>query len=194
MTGIGRAGAGDAGWVAGLIGAAFQPLPVARWLVPDPTRRAQLLPANFRIFVDHALVHGEVHVTGDRSAAAVWFPRDRGPVPEPVDYPHRLAAACGEATGRFELLDELFAQHHPAAPHQHLAFLAVHPDRQRRGFGSALLAHHHARLDAGGVAAYLEASSEPSRELYLRHGYQPVGEPFRVPDGSPFWPMWRSPG
>lgn len=189
-----RAGTEDAARVAALIGAAFHPLAVARWLVSDPVRRAEVLPANFQIFVDHALAHGEIHVTADRSAAAVWFPRDGAPLPPPERYDERLRAACGETTDRFQVLDELFDRHHPEEPHHHLAFLAVRPDHQGRGLGSALLADHHARLDQRRVAAYLEASCERSRDLYLRHGYQVVGEPFRLPDGPPMWPMWRPPG
>ena len=42
------------------------------------------------------------------------------------------------------------------------------------------------------MPAYLEASSPRSRDLYAQHGYL-AGEPFRVPDGTPFWPMWREP-
>lgn len=191
---ITRAVASDAGWIAELIGRAFHPIKVARWLVPDSAERAQVLPANFRIFVDHALAHGQVHTTADLSAAAVWFPRDADPIPEPAAYQRRLAAACGQATERFQTLDALFDKHHPEAPHHHLAFLAVHPGQQRRGLGSALLAHHHAVLDDRGTAAYLEASSSESRDLYLRHSYQVVGAPFCLPDGPPIWPMWRPPG
>ncbi|MGH3679165.1 MAG: GNAT family N-acetyltransferase [Natronosporangium sp.] len=189
---IRRATAEDARRVAALIGEAFQPLTVARWLVPDPGRRADILPANFHIFVDHALTHGEVHVSGDLAAAAVWFPRDGGPLPEPVAYTQRVAAACGENTERFFHLDDLFDAHHPAEPHHHLAFLAVRPDRQRQGLGSMLLAHHHTRLDTAGVAAYLEATSEAARDLFMRHGYQ-AREPFHLPNGTPMWPMWRPP-
>lgn len=186
-----RAGVEDAGWVADLIGEAFHPLAVACWLVPDPRQRAQILPANFRILVDHALAYGTVHTTSDRAAVAVWFPRDR-PLPEPVGYQRRLEAACGQATARFQHLDELFDKHHPAAPHYHLAFLAVRPGRQRHGLGGALLRHHHHLLDTAGAPAYLEATSEPARDLYTRHGYQVMGAPFCLPDATPMWPMWRN--
>lgn len=194
MTGkprISRATADDAQWVADLIGETFQPLQVACWLVPDPARRAQILPANFRILVDHALAHGEVHIIGDQAGVAVWFPRDRHPLPEPFAYQQRVAAACGEFTDRFRHLDELFDKHHPAEPHHHLAFLAVRPNRQRQGLGSALMAHHHSQLDAKGMAAYLESTSVENRNLYLRHGYRVTVAPFHLPDGTRIWPMWR---
>jgi GNAT superfamily N-acetyltransferase len=188
---IGRIGAAEADAVAELVADAFHPLPAAAWLVPDPARRARLMAGQFAILVEHATAHGAVYRTGDRYGAAVWFDRT-APAPEPLDYPARLAAACGAATPRFLALDELIEKHHPAEPHHHLALLAVSPAHQHRGLGTALLAHHHAYLDAHGIPAYLEASSEGSRRLYARHGYR-TGEPFRLPDGTPFWPMWREP-
>ncbi len=50
-------------------------------------------------------------------------------------------------------------------------------------------------LDQHGTPAYLEAATQRTRGLYLRHGYvlQP-GAPFCLPeDGPAMWPMWREP-
>ncbi|MDG4768551.1 GNAT family N-acetyltransferase [Solwaraspora sp. WMMD406] len=179
----------DAGPIAELIAEAFQPLDQVAWLVPDPERRREVLAANFRILVEHALFFGEVDLMHDRSAVAVWFNRTRT-VPPPVDYERRLADACHPYTDRFQLLDKLFDAHHPTEPHHHLAFLAVSPNKQCAGRGTALLNHHHAQLDHIGLPAYLEASSSGSRDLYARHGYQQRDQ-FHLPDGSAFYPMWR---
>lgn len=179
--------------VTSVIATAFQPLAVARWLVPDAQRRQVALHDDFRIFVDHAMKHGFVHVTSDELGVAVWFPRDREEIPEPEQYQERLQAAAGEAVDRFRHLDELFDKHHPSQPHHHLAFLAVHPTVQRKGLGTALLEHHHAHLDAAGTAAYLEATSEDAKQLYERQGYRVMQGPFSLPDATPIWPMWREP-
>ncbi|MDP4510782.1 GNAT family N-acetyltransferase [Nonomuraea turcica] len=187
---IRRAAEEDAPQVAELIATAFAQLKVVSYLVPDRRERHKILTANFRIFVDHALEHGEIHLIDDAHAAAVWFPHT-APLPAPPDYDRRLAECAGEWVEHFRVLDALFEEHHPAEPHHYLAFLAVHPDRQNQGLGSALLRHHHGRM--GGVAAYLEASSTGSRDLYARHGYQ-VRDPFALPDGTMFWPMWRPGG
>ena len=186
-----RAEAGQADRVAALIAEAFLPLAVVEWLLPDPADRLTRLTADFLIFVEHAVDHGRVEVTGDLSAAAVWFPGED--VPAPPDYETRVAAACGPYLDRFLILDEQFAAHHPHGTHHHLAFLAVQPDRQGTGIGSVLMAQHHRRLDEAGTPGYLEASSARARDLYLRHGYHLLGEPFYLPDGPPFWPMWREP-
>ncbi|MFF5173077.1 GNAT family N-acetyltransferase [Micromonospora sp. NPDC000089] len=194
MTGVPveRLDAGETRAVAELIAAAFEPLAVTAWLVPDDAKRRAVLADDFEILVEHAMRHGVVHGTADRSGVAVWLPQVGEPAPLPADYDERVAAACGEWTPRFRLLDELFEANHPHAPHHHLAFLAVAPGRQGRGTGTALLRHHHAALDAEGLPGYLEASSDGSRALYARHGYVP-SEPFRLPDGTPFHPMWRAP-
>ncbi|MFB4268952.1 GNAT family N-acetyltransferase [Nonomuraea sp. GTA35] len=179
--------ADDAQQVAELIATAFAGLRPMAYLVPDRRERHRIIAANFRIFVEHAVEHGEVHLIDDGPAVAVWFPYT-SPLPAPHDYDRRLAAATGAWEERFRTLDELFEQNHPAAPHHHLAFLAVHPDRQNEGLGTALLRHQHARL--AGLPAYLEASDPRNRDLYARHGYQ-AREPFALPDGALFWPMWR---
>jgi GNAT superfamily N-acetyltransferase len=188
---IRRATAADAGRVAELIATAFAPLAASAWLVPEPAERLPIMTANLRILVDHAIEYGHVDLIDEGPAAAVWFPRT-GPIPEPADYDRRLTAACGRWTDRFRVLDSLFDEHHPGEPHHHLALLAVQPERQGGGLGTALLRREHAELDAAAIPAYLEASSTLSRDLYLRQGYE-LGAPFRLPDGSPFWPMWRPP-
>jgi GNAT superfamily N-acetyltransferase len=189
-----RAAPGQAESVAALIALAFMDLPPTIWLVADEVERRLRLEANFLIFVEHAFTHGHVELSEDHTAAAVWFHQDGDrEIPPPPSYEDRLAASAGPHLDRFRALDEAFAEHHPHEPHHHLAFLAVQPDRQSRGVGSALLDAHHRRLDEAGVPAYLEASTTRSRDLYLRHGYRLMGEPFYLPDGPPFWPMWRKP-
>lgn len=194
MTGatIKRLGPAETRLVAERVADAFQMLPASAWLVPDATKREAVLAGNFEILVEHAMRWGLVCGTADRSAVAVWLPQGSEPTPPPEDYDARLAAACGKWTERFQHLDELFAASHPEPVHHHLAFLAVEPGRQRQGLGTALLRHHHEWLDAHGVPAYLEASSTVSRDLYARHGYR-GSEPFNLPDGTPFFPMWREP-
>jgi len=191
VTEIATARPSDAVWIAELIGSAFHQLGVAKWLVPDPDERARILPRNFALYVEYGIAHGEAHVMADRSAVAIWIPRGYKELPPPEDYDRRLAEACGAWTPRFAHLDGLFEEHTPPKPHHHLAFLAVHPDRQGAGLGTALLAHYHERLDHTGEPGFLEASSTGARRLYLRHGYRDFGDAYTVGDTGIFYPMWR---
>jgi ribosomal protein S18 acetylase RimI-like enzyme len=189
---IRRAGPADAPALALLIAESFHPLAVCEWLIPDANLRRRVLPAYFRIFVDHGLAHGYIDAVTDLSALAIWLPV---PVPPPEEYDAHVAAIVGEALERFRTFDELLAANRPdSGAHDHLAFLAVHPERQGNGLGSALLTHHHRHLDRQGTAAHVEASSPGSRDLYRRHGYRPHGEPYRLPAHGPsLWPLWREP-
>jgi GNAT superfamily N-acetyltransferase len=187
-----RAEPGDAGALAQLIAEAFAELPPSRWLIADPQARSRVFPGYFRIFVDDTLTAGVVHTTQDRDAAALWLPADFAPA---AGYPARLAAATRPYTARFEALDVVLAGEPSAdADYWTLGILAVRPGRQGRGLGGALLRAQHEILDRAGLRAHLEASSERSRELYLRHGYADHGAPIMLPDGGPpMWPMRRAP-
>ncbi len=179
--------------LAGLIAEAFEDLPPAKWIVPDDRVRRRMLAGHFEILVDHAHKYGTVHVAGEGDAVAVWFD-NTGPEVEIESYDERLAAATGEWYPRFQRFDEQLATHHPHEPHYHLALLATRPHRQSQGLGAVLMDRQHEWLDDQGIPAYLEAAGPRSRDLYLRHGYVPMRDPYYLPDdGPPMFPMWRKP-
>ena len=186
-----RAGEADLDVLSQVIAGAFHDLAPSRWLIADPEGRRQLFPGYFRLYLEHALASGTVHTTAGRTAAALWIPSGQD---APDGYDMRLAAVTSPWTSRFVAFDAALDRHHQAGvPHCHLAILAVHPDQQGRGIGTALLHAGHATLDDEGVAAYLEASGPRSRRLYLAHGYTDHGPSIQLPGGPLMHPMWRSP-
>jgi len=191
-----RADEADLDVLSQVIADAFFDLAPSQWLITDPGIRGRIFPRYFRLYLEHALTHGTVHTTPSRTAAALWVPGGQDTTGPPDGYAERLAALTSPWTSRFLAFDEALDRHHPTGiPHQHLAILAVHPDHQGRGIGTALLQAWHATLDDAGTPAYLEASSPRTRGLYLAHGYFPRPDaPFYLPDGGPpMWPMWRDP-
>lgn len=187
---------GEVPAVGELIAVSFDDLGPNAYLVPPPAERIPRLADFFTLLSEVAADHGRIDVIdgpAGLAAAAVWFDYTRPvPVPEPDDVDKRLAALAGSYRSRFDALGELLATHHPHEPHWHLAFLAVHPTRQRAGLGSALMRRTHAELDRAGVPTYLEATNQDNVRLYRRSGFRDM-DPFGIhlPDGTPFFRMWR---
>jgi ribosomal protein S18 acetylase RimI-like enzyme len=192
--GLRIAGVGDIDRVADLITDSFGHLPVIGYLVPDPGRRPAVVRQWYRLYVAHAIGGaGQVVITDDGAGAAVWFDRT-GEASEREDYAKHLIDLAGEDLERFDHLDAQMDAHHPANPHWHLLFLAVHPSRWGQGYGSALMNHTYTRLDADGIPAYLEATNEQNARLYRRHGYQHMSPPtIPVTGDIDLYRMWRDP-
>jgi ribosomal protein S18 acetylase RimI-like enzyme len=171
------------------LAAAFFDDPVFSYCYPDARARRALLPRWFEIVTGATLPHGGLYTTDDVVAGAVWLP----PGAEDDD---QMAAALGEISGReaetlFGIFERMEAQH-PHDPHHYLFLLGTRPPWQRRGIGSALMRPVLERCDRDAMPAYLEATSEANRGLYLRHGFEVIGE-IKLPGGPSMWPMWRDP-
>lgn len=164
-----------------LIALSFDHLAVNHYLVADPRRR---LPVMTDYFTRHTRNADLVLQTADGAAVAVLFDRTR-PAPE--------AEHVDTSGDRFAELDAVLDAHHPDEPHWHLAFLAVHPDRQRTGLGTALLTHIHQLLDSRGAPVYLEATNADNARLYRRHGYEHMTPPkISLGTNVTFYRLWRS--
>jgi hypothetical protein len=179
----------DSGLVASLVADSLHTSTIGAWLVPDHEQRRALLTAVARIWVEHALLFGEVFLLADRSAAAVWFHRYR-PIPPPSSYRQRLAAACGDHLDRFRCFDRILNAHRPAEAHNHLAILAVPPAAWHAARSSGLLARCLVRMERLPLPAYAEVATAAEASLYARHGYV-ARHPFTLPDGTAILPLWR---
>jgi GNAT superfamily N-acetyltransferase len=189
------ASAADAAVLSEVIAEAFFDLPPSRWLVPDRAARRRIWPGYFRIYVEHALAAGVVQTTPGRDAAALWLPVGQTAPAAPEGYAAALAEVAGPYLDRFTAFDAALDQRHPAGiAYHYLAILAVRSDRQGQGTGTALLQAYHHHLDTEiGQPAYLEASSERTRRVYLHRGYTNYGPPIALPGGPAMFPMRREP-
>jgi GNAT superfamily N-acetyltransferase len=103
-----------------------------------------------------------------------------------------LGEAVEEYEERLSEILGLMAEKHPTEPHYYLFLLGTRLEWQGRGLGSSLMAPVLEACDRNRVPAYLEATSERNKQLYLRHGFE-VTDEIPLPDGPMMWPMWRSP-
>ena len=175
--------------VARTLAAAFCDDPVFSYCYPDVAPRPRILARWFEIVTEAMLPHGQIHTTDDAVAGAVW-------VPPGVQDDEQMCAALGEVSGEYaQTLFEIFAlmeEVHPHEPHHYLFLLGTRPEWQCRGIGSALMRPVLELCDRDAMPAYLEATSEGNKSLYLRHGFEVIGE-IELPDGPSMWPMWRTP-
>jgi ribosomal protein S18 acetylase RimI-like enzyme len=172
--------------VSGVLIEAFMDDPVACWLFPAPAERGRLQAHFYGQLLDSAVA--EAYLLGRGEGASVWLALAAGQALE-EDAP---GSVFGENGARLQLLGQALVERHPhGEPHLYLSCMGVTRGRQGAGLGSLMLRHGLARADADGLAAYLEASSPRSRALYLRYGFEDLGEPVLVADSPPLWPMWR---
>jgi ribosomal protein S18 acetylase RimI-like enzyme len=194
---IRRAGESDRELLVQLLDEAFQEDPVSAWVFPDPAHRRATHPRMMAAILDIVLSEGRVDLTEDGSACALWLsvPADAHPdEAEQGDDAVQLREAVEPGNERVELIGRLTSGIHPSGrAHEYLWLIAVAPDSQGRGLGTALVQQVLDRCDREGVAAYLEASNAGSRKLYERLGFDLLDRPLDLPDGPPMWPMWREP-
>ena len=192
-----QAGGDDVTAAARTLARAFQDDPAFRWASPRDRRRERIGPAYFRAVLRGYVPKGEVQVTDDVLAVAVWAPpeRWRASAWQGLALLPTMLAACGTKLPRAARMVSMMERRHEEReePHYYLPFVGTDPDARGQGRGTALLGHMLERCDAEGVPAYLEATSAQNQALYHRHGFVALEE-LRWPGGGPpFWPMWRAP-
>ena len=146
-----------------------------RWLAPGEGR----LERGFALYLKRLwLPHDSCFTTNDGLAAACWMPprKWRLGVGQRVRLLPRLSAVMGRDLPRFLRGVLAIERRHPSEPHWYLPVVGAEPSAQGRGRGSALLRHMLARCDEDRTPAYLEATTERSRALYLRHGFEVTEE------------------
>ena len=197
---VGPSRRAEAAAITETLAAAFHTDPVFRWILPDDAHRATANRAFFGLVVDILADHDATWTATDPTAgaevtgAALWVPHGRPAMSDEQAerFVTEALALSGPHPDRMLDVITLLDGQHPAEPHEYLWFLGVRPTEQGRGIGSALLAPALRRADAAGHPCYLEATSPRNRDLYRRHGFQPIAE-IAVPGGPTLWPMWREP-
>ncbi|MFD7233539.1 GNAT family N-acetyltransferase [Streptomyces sp. NPDC059881] len=191
---IRQAGESDRETVVRLLDEAFMHDPVSSWVFPDEAHRRRVHGVFLGVFLEAALAEGRVDMAEDGTAAALWLQVPADPPEEEDDTPARMREIADPDNERAELVGRLTGEAHPTGrAHEYLLLIAVSPERQGEGLGTALLAPALERCDREGLPAYLEASNARSSKLYERLGFAFTDRTVELPDGPTMWPMWREP-
>lgn len=160
--------------VIGVITLAFATDPIVRWAFPDPATYLAVMPQVAAAFGGNGFQHGSAHLIDGGIGAAMWLPPSIAPDEEKLmtlTEAHAAKDRVGEMMQVFEQMD----RYHPKEPCWYLPLIGVDPAHQGRGCGSALLQYALAQCDADGLPAYLESSNPRNISLYLRHGFEIIG-------------------
>jgi ribosomal protein S18 acetylase RimI-like enzyme len=185
------------GEASDVLARAFHDDPAWVWLIPDPERRARLLPWLFRVGFD--VTAADVWSTaGTVLGAARWLPPGRpamrvGPTLRAlVSTPFHLGTATGSFLAYGRAVEQLRAAV-AGGPHWYLAGIGVDPSAQRRGIGSALLQPGVAAAAREGVPAVLLTNNEVNLPFYEAHGFRVVRQAPTPENGPDAWAMVKAP-
>lgn len=178
---------------ADAIAAGFQDNEIWAWILPGDRLRERVLRRYYRRMIPKVWMdRGGSWVTSDGMGAAIWGPPGNWRL-KGIEELHELLAMGLVPPGalvRGSRIGKLFVSRHPREPHWYLADLAVRPEAQRRGLGSALIRPGLERADADGMPCYLETQREANIPFYRRFGFELLGTA-NAKDGPPAWFMWR---
>jgi GNAT superfamily N-acetyltransferase len=187
------AGSADLELVVRALTESFFADPVMMWAFADEVRMSRL-SGMWQLLAEHGYIpEGTSTVLPSGDGAALWTPPGKQ-VGEAFWGQHGLTfvESLEGDLERIGALGAAMGEHHPSEAHWYLLAIGVRPETQGRGLGGVLLAHTLAQVDERREAAYLEATSPRSRQLYARFGFEVMSE-FSAPGGPPVWGMWREP-
>lgn len=87
---------------------------------------------------------------------------------------------------RSEKHESVMATFHPKEPHWYLRDLVTSPAARGKGLGKALLENRLSIIDKDPLPVFLESTTDASRRLYERYGFQCVGTVSELPGTKSF--------
>ena len=173
---------------------AFHDDPTWSWAFPDAERRQENYRIWWRLLIVNAMRYPWVFTTDGFEVASVWLPPDGtelSPEDEAKVEPLFEEMVGDHAPAVMELQARFETARPTHAPNYYLSLLGVHDDHRGKGLGMGMLAENLERIDATGVATYLESSNAANNFKYERMGYERIGE-FTTPgDEAVITQYWR---
>ncbi len=183
------------GAISEMYSRAFLEEPLLRWPLGDVPDPRVVIEAEFAGTHLIAAAHGCLWEVGDAQGGAGWISPQAAETywNELVQGTRGVIAHAADGGVRHVKQWEWIASHYPQEPIWFLESIAVDPDRQGGGLGSALINHGLQLADHSGLPAFLETSSSHLVGYYQRFGFGVVAEG-DVPGGGPrVWFMRRNP-
>jgi ribosomal protein S18 acetylase RimI-like enzyme len=187
---VSRAKLDDRLRVLSTLALAFSSDPLLRWMLPSSDSYLANIIAIFEVFAGHSIDGDTCLITPGFEGAALWLApgveTDEEAVGETFEkiFSPEFLPKVGEMLATMD-------SYHPNDDNcWYLPLIGVDPGHQNKGVGAALMKHMTERLDNEGGMAYLESSNQKNISLYLRHGFEVIGE-IQIYDSPIVTPMVR---
>jgi GNAT superfamily N-acetyltransferase len=182
---IAPAGPDQLSTLAPMFGGAFVDEPMMRWPLGEEGDLADRFTRCFSYFLETVLGLGIVLEAGSGRGGAVWIPPERFDSWEGHPWHQsRIDALTDDGGLRYDAFWRWIDSHNPEEPLWQLDSIAVEPELQGRGYGSALIASGLAQARADGAGAFLSTGTPHNVSIYGRCGFHLV-EDLHAPDGGP---------
>jgi len=193
----------EIGRVAAIWTRAFQQAAFYVWVLPDAHTRIELLHDFFEFRLCLGVLYGEVYTIADFKGGAYWMPSENVTRSEEKiiasggkKFFEKLNATHPEALPKImkylAVVDPIHERLAPF-PHLYLSSLAVDPQYQNSGHGSALIKAMVPLVDQEKMLIYLETNSEDNVAFYERFGFEERQHVIIPEAGLPVWVMTREP-
>lgn len=191
---IQKAQAEDEERLAEVSALAFEHDPLTGWLNEGGSdllaMERQMFHAEYRITRRFGLIYTDA----DRMGVAIWKPPGaRSTMGDRILQGWTMLGTI-RLSRRTLAKIRLFVDIEKARPkeaHYYLNLLAVHPELQGKGLGSALMQPILDICDQEGIPAYLETGTETNVAFYTRKGFVVRQEIITRDGASRVWTMWR---
>ena len=169
---------------------AFSSDPLLRWMFPSSDSYFENIIETFDVFAGHSVDGDTCLITSAFEGAAMWLAPGAEMDEDAVDETFAKIFSPEFLPKVSEILATMESYHPNDDNCWYLPLIGVDPGHQNKGVGSALMKHMTEKLDNEGAMAYLESSNQKNISLYLRHGFEVIGE-IQIYDSPIVTPMTR---
>jgi GNAT superfamily N-acetyltransferase len=166
-------------------------------MFPDEIMRIEKAPHIFETQINFGIKFGKVYVTNNFEGVSVWIhPKYIG-----LSIMNMLRAGAGKLLFKIGLRSlprilgtyELSRIHKKLVrePHWYLMVIGVNPDKQKNGYGTALIDHMLTKIDNQALSCYLEVGKEENLAFYKRFGFKIIHETYLEKLDVKSWSLFR---
>ena len=185
--------------VGEMLARAFQDDPLSAYIIPDASRRENMLPYGFEFVVRLGVSYGEVYATSPNlEGIAAWLPSEKanmtlwrmirnGALPLCFRFGKQTILRQSHV---FNFTSSMHKRHAPFR-HWYLSLLGVDPEFQGKGYASTLMEAMLARIDRERLPCYLETQKVKNVSIYQHYGFKVVEDGIIPGTDIRIWAMLR---